>query len=106
MLETGETWGKEYQKTNSETAANLLQVGSWRPSDGPALKDELFPHIAHGFRGITLPLLTFHVIRNLNLIRFLLTLNNLQLTEPTMADYKDERKPFNRRIFRFGIRYS
>lgn len=60
-FETGETWGKEYQRNASDSLADLLLVGNWRPSDGPSLRDELFPHIAHGFRMITLPLVTYHV---------------------------------------------
>ncbi|CAG9765217.1 unnamed protein product [Ceutorhynchus assimilis] len=59
-LETGETWGKEYQNQADSSMASLLQIGSWRPSDGPSMVDVLFPHIAHGFRRKLLPLVSFH----------------------------------------------
>ncbi|CAH0552900.1 unnamed protein product [Brassicogethes aeneus] len=60
-FQTGETWGKEYSQNNtSESTADILSVGTWRPSDGPTITDELFPHITQGFRGKTLPVLTFH----------------------------------------------
>lgn len=73
QFESGETWGKEYQKNSSSSIANLLYVGSWSPTGGPDLKDEMFPHIAHGFRGRTLPMVTFHVRSKVNkqiIIRF------------------------------------
>lgn len=60
-METAETWGKEYLGNGSSAQPTLLEVGTWRPSDGPSLRDELFPHIAHGFRGITLPMVSYHV---------------------------------------------
>ncbi|KAF5301510.1 hypothetical protein FQR65_LT08813 [Abscondita terminalis] len=59
-LETGETWGNEYEKSATTSVGDLLSVGSWRPSDGPALMDQLFPHVAHGFRKKTLPMISFH----------------------------------------------
>ncbi|KAJ8979691.1 hypothetical protein NQ317_000975, partial [Molorchus minor] len=65
-MDTGETWGKEYQFTNytqnttAESAVEIVSVGSWRPSDGPSMTDELFLHISHGFRGKNLPLVSFH----------------------------------------------
>ncbi|XP_030750228.1 ionotropic receptor 93a [Sitophilus oryzae] len=61
-FETGETWGREYLDSirSEHSIAEILQVGSWRPSDGPTMSDELFPHISHGFRGKTLPVVSFH----------------------------------------------
>ncbi|KAK4883102.1 hypothetical protein RN001_006421 [Aquatica leii] len=59
-LQAAETWGKEYEKGSTSLVGDLLLVGSWRPSDGPALKDQLFPHVTHGFRGKNLPMITFH----------------------------------------------
>ncbi|XP_060523883.1 ionotropic receptor 93a isoform X1 [Cylas formicarius] len=61
-LQTSETWGREYQTQDyqSDSIAEILPVGTWRPSDGPSMKDELFPHIAHGFRGKNLPFVSFH----------------------------------------------
>lgn len=68
-MKTAETWGKEYQQQqqkqqnngDSVSAIDILHVGSWRPSDGPSMSDELFPHIVHGFRGMNLPMISFHV---------------------------------------------
>ncbi|KAH1009939.1 hypothetical protein HUJ05_004315 [Dendroctonus ponderosae] len=59
-IEAGETWGREYQMLDEATNAELLAVGTWRPSDGPNMIDALFPHVAHGFRRKLLPLVTFH----------------------------------------------
>ncbi|KAL1505744.1 hypothetical protein ABEB36_005237 [Hypothenemus hampei] len=59
-LEAGETWGREYQTPGENSIADIQLVGTWRPSDGPSMTDVLFPHIAHGFRSITLPLVSFH----------------------------------------------
>lgn len=46
---------------NTMALAELIDVGSWRPSDGCTLKDVLFPHVVHGFRGRTLPMISYHV---------------------------------------------
>nr|WJJ63358.1 ionotropic receptor 93a [Pachyrhinus yasumatsui] len=64
-LETGETWGRQYQQQGDSynvelSLARFLSVGTWRPSDGPTMTDELFPHVAHGFRGKLLPLVSYH----------------------------------------------
>ncbi|XP_050293416.1 ionotropic receptor 93a [Anthonomus grandis grandis] len=60
-FETGETWGREYQVMETdESVAQILSVGTWRPSDGATLVDELFPHVTQGFRRKTLPLVSFH----------------------------------------------
>ncbi|KAF7278271.1 hypothetical protein GWI33_008627 [Rhynchophorus ferrugineus] len=61
-FETGETWGREYLENNraDNSIAEILSVGTWRPSDGPTMTDELFPHVSHGFRGKTLPVVSFH----------------------------------------------
>lgn len=61
QIETGETWGVEYQNIGDLANPQLLFVGTWRPTDGPTMKDELFVHIAHGFRGKLLPMVSFHV---------------------------------------------
>ncbi|XP_072932886.1 ionotropic receptor 93a [Epargyreus clarus] len=71
-----DTWGATYQRPgdsndqqlkidNNVTTSvieniELLQVGYWRGIDGIRLEDVLFPHIAHGFRGKELPILTYH----------------------------------------------
>ena len=39
----------------------LISVGSWRPREGLILHDKLFPHISHGFRNRTLPVISVHV---------------------------------------------
>ncbi|XP_044740653.1 ionotropic receptor 93a [Chrysoperla carnea] len=59
-LQSGETWGLQYEQKNESTDIQLLDVGYWRPSDGLNLNDVLFPHVEHGFRGRTLPLVSFH----------------------------------------------
>ncbi|KAJ8957248.1 hypothetical protein NQ318_007812 [Aromia moschata] len=65
-MDTSETWGKEYQfasssqNTSVSSSVEIIPVGSWRPSDGPSMSDELFLHISHGFRGMNLPLVSFH----------------------------------------------
>lgn len=87
-MQAGETWGQEYQHNASEgnTAAKLLNVGTWRPSDGPTLVDELFPHVAHGFRGKTLPFVSLHVSKddtlpcNVKKDLFLLIIENTYIT--------------------------
>lgn len=41
--------------------AHLLDIGTWTPIIGVNLTDVIFPHIVHGFRGINLPIATYHV---------------------------------------------
>ncbi|KAI2474042.1 ionotropic receptor 93a [Diabrotica virgifera virgifera] len=60
QMKTGETWGVEYQTIDQKAQPRLLSVGTWRPSDGAEMTDELFLHVAHGFRGKVLPMITFH----------------------------------------------
>nr|AXF48842.1 ionotropic receptor IR11 [Lobesia botrana] len=66
-----DTWGSTYIIADSGSPADnetsgviekieLLQVGFWRPIDGMRYTDILFPHIAHGFRGKMLPIITYH----------------------------------------------
>ncbi|XP_074038952.1 ionotropic receptor 93a isoform X3 [Leptinotarsa decemlineata] len=59
-MKTGETWGQEYQNLGRNITSQLIPVGTWRPSDGATMFDELFLHIAHGFRKKILPMVTFH----------------------------------------------
>ncbi|KAK6635692.1 hypothetical protein RUM44_000946 [Polyplax serrata] len=62
-LKAGETWGKEYEKKSSEEPRHkdfLQDVGVWHPRSGHVMRDILFPHIEHGFRGRSLPLITFN----------------------------------------------
>ncbi|XP_063930697.1 ionotropic receptor 93a [Zophobas morio] len=62
LMKAGDTWGREYQQnaSSSDSSAELMSVGKWRPSDGPSMSNELFPHVAHGFRRRNLPLVSFH----------------------------------------------
>ena len=40
---------------------NNLDVGSWEPTQGLALKDDLFPHLTGGFRGRTIRVTSIQV---------------------------------------------
>ncbi|KAJ0183472.1 hypothetical protein K1T71_001448 [Dendrolimus kikuchii] len=73
---SADTWGATYRdftdtadpkaKDTNDTSTgaieniNLLDVGYWRPIDAIKFKDVLFPHVAHGFRGKELPIITYH----------------------------------------------
>ncbi|KAL0269534.1 UNVERIFIED_CONTAM: hypothetical protein PYX00_007235 [Menopon gallinae] len=61
-MKAGETWGKEYQGRSKRDNAldDFLDVGVWHPREGPIMRDILFPHVVHGFRGRTLPLVSFN----------------------------------------------
>lgn len=63
-MQTGETWGREYQQNTSNSNSEMIPVGSWRPIEGASMTDELFPHVSQGFRGKILPLVTFHVSKS------------------------------------------
>lgn len=43
------------------------QVATWEPTNGMLTTDVLFPHVAHGFRGLMLPVVAYHV-RNSGLL--------------------------------------
>ncbi|EEB18389.1 glutamate receptor delta-1 subunit precursor, putative [Pediculus humanus corporis] len=63
LLKAGETWGKEFEirkKGESRYDDFLQDVGLWHPRSGHVMKDILFPHIVHGFRGRSLPLISFN----------------------------------------------
>ena len=68
LLKAGETWGKEFEiirkKGESRYDDFLQDVGLWHPRSGHVMKDILFPHIVHGFRGLSLPLISFNVSRH------------------------------------------
>ncbi|KPJ08640.1 Glutamate receptor 2 [Papilio machaon] len=66
-----DTWGATYRQVDPTTTnvnstkgvieeIKMLQVGTWRPADGVRFNDVLFPHVAHGFRGKELPIITYH----------------------------------------------
>nr|XP_033341070.1 ionotropic receptor 93a-like [Megalopta genalis] len=54
---TAITWGNYFVRGKNQ--AHLLDIGAWTPEFSVNLTDMLFPHIAHGFRGITLPIVTY-----------------------------------------------
>ncbi|KMQ91986.1 glutamate receptor delta-2 subunit, partial [Lasius niger] len=53
------TWGNFF--IHGKNTAHLIDSGSWFPTLGMNLTDVIFPHIVHGFRGIDLPVATYHV---------------------------------------------
>lgn len=53
------TWGNFFFRGKS--TAHLIDSGTWIPALGVNLTDVIFPHVAHGFRGINLPIATYHV---------------------------------------------
>lgn len=57
---TADTWGKEFSSPPNDRF-KLTQVGLWKLSRGSTMDDVLFPHVAHGFRRKSLPLVTLHV---------------------------------------------
>ncbi|KAK1122819.1 hypothetical protein K0M31_009261 [Melipona bicolor] len=52
------TWGNFF--SHDKNVAHLLDIGTWTPGFGVNLTDMIFPHIAHGFRGINLPIASYH----------------------------------------------
>lgn len=78
-VKTAQIWGNQYQytaftdesskqvgaRTKAKLASTeesiLLEVGSWKPFDGLKMRDVLFPHITHGFRGKNFHIITYHV---------------------------------------------
>ncbi|KAK7588081.1 hypothetical protein V9T40_005326 [Parthenolecanium corni] len=54
-------WGIEFQETTTPT--QLIQTGHWKMQAGLKLSDYIFPHIGGGFRGQTLPIITFHILK-------------------------------------------
>lgn len=53
------TWGNFF--IHGKTSAHLIDSGTWLPVLGANLTDAIFPHIVYGFRGINLPIATYHV---------------------------------------------
>lgn len=53
------TWGNFFVRGKS--TAHLIDSGSWIPTLGMNLTDVIFPHVVQGFRGINLPIATYHV---------------------------------------------
>ncbi|XP_076651173.1 ionotropic receptor 93a [Halictus rubicundus] len=54
---TAITWGNFFSSGRNQ--GHLLDIGMWTPGYSVNLTDILFPHIAHGFRGISLPIATY-----------------------------------------------
>ncbi|XP_026674967.1 ionotropic receptor 93a [Ceratina calcarata] len=54
------TWGNYFSHNKMDELVRLLDIGTWTPGLGINLTDVIFPHIAHGFRGIRLPIATYH----------------------------------------------
>ncbi|XP_072742853.1 ionotropic receptor 93a isoform X1 [Anoplolepis gracilipes] len=52
------TWGSFF--VHGKSSAHLIDSGTWTPTLGMNLTDVIFPHIVHGFRGINLPIATYH----------------------------------------------
>nr|XP_034179469.1 ionotropic receptor 93a-like isoform X2 [Osmia lignaria]XP_034179470.1 ionotropic receptor 93a-like isoform X2 [Osmia lignaria] len=52
------TWGNFF--SHDKNVAHLLDIGTWTLAFGVNLTDVIFPHVAHGFRGINLPITTYH----------------------------------------------
>lgn len=59
--------------------AHLLDIGTWTPIIGVNLTDVIFPHIVHGFRGINLPIATYHVGKRFQFSNLLFYKKNILL---------------------------
>lgn len=57
------TWGNFF--IHGKNVAHLIDSGMWMPGLGANLTDAMFPHVAHGFRGISVPVATYHVCKDL-----------------------------------------
>ncbi|KAK9880273.1 hypothetical protein WA026_010146 [Henosepilachna vigintioctopunctata] len=57
---SSDTWGLEYESSVDTAAPRTLKVGTWTPTAGVEMFDELFLHVAHGFRSKNLQLVTIH----------------------------------------------
>ncbi|XP_063979674.1 ionotropic receptor 93a isoform X3 [Diachasmimorpha longicaudata] len=54
------TWGNRIGSGADSEPHTLLETGVWTPDPGYQSNDYLFPHAVHGFRGKTLPVVTYH----------------------------------------------
>ncbi|KAL0103140.1 hypothetical protein PUN28_017458 [Cardiocondyla obscurior] len=52
------TWGNFF--VHGKNVAHLIDSGTWMPFLGANLTDAIFPHVVHGFRGISVPIATYH----------------------------------------------
>ncbi|XKL59990.1 hypothetical protein PGB90_001006 [Kerria lacca] len=60
LAQSALTWGIEFQQ-NAADSIELIQSGIWQIQTGFKLNEPIFPHIENGFRGVTIPIITFHV---------------------------------------------
>ncbi|XP_050438335.1 ionotropic receptor 93a isoform X2 [Adelges cooleyi] len=58
QIDSGVTWGQEHFGHNE--GCHVLPVGHWNAKTGLKLNEPLFLHMVNGFRGMTLPIATFH----------------------------------------------
>lgn len=48
-------------KNSIKEEQKMISVGLWKPFDGLKMRDVLFPHVSHGFRGKVFHIITYHV---------------------------------------------
>ncbi|XP_050529365.1 ionotropic receptor 93a isoform X2 [Daktulosphaira vitifoliae] len=58
QIDSGITWGQEH--FGSSDGCHLIPVGNWNAKTGLKLTEPLFSHMINGFRGMNLPIATFH----------------------------------------------
>lgn len=78
------TWGNFF--THGKNIAHLIETGTWMPVLGANLTDAIFPHVTHGFRGISLPVATYHVRKAYSTSLLRRDLDNSVLPESAVAD--------------------
>ncbi|XP_023313506.1 ionotropic receptor 93a [Trichogramma pretiosum] len=62
------TWGTSYGRNESSASGHtasrsegyLIDTGNWAPAFGVNMTEPLFPHVSQGFRGINLPVTSYH----------------------------------------------
>ncbi|XP_046624536.1 uncharacterized protein LOC124307152 [Neodiprion virginianus] len=52
--------GKKISDASDDGTGYFIVTGTWSPRLGAVMTDAIFPHVVHGFRGKTLPVITFH----------------------------------------------
>jgi glutamate receptor, ionotropic, invertebrate len=73
-VKTAEIWGDRYtsaymndgaisqRNLKDVSSSKLMEQGLWKAT-GLVMRDVLFPHVSHGFRGKTFHIITYHVSR-------------------------------------------
>jgi len=81
------TWGNFFIR--GKNVAHLIESGTWIPVLGANFTDVLFPHVMHGFRGINVPIATYHVSKDVfNSLRNCARWdNNFLYIESAVANY-------------------